>query len=372
MHVQSVGGQGVPGQALSPGKHRNTRGQMSHQPYYALSTYFRQRFGRRVQKIPLDAGFSCPNRDGTISRQGCLFCNADGSGTGLLRKGLNLAAQWNHWRGVYNRRSADASFIAYLQSYSNTHGPLSKLRRTLEQLAPLPGLIGLAVGTRPDCLDREKLALLASLPRDPFVEIWLELGLQSADNHVLQRINRGHDLETFVRACHEVAAHGLFVCAHLIAGLPGEDKSGFLRSVRTLNQLPVHGVKFHSLYVCAGSPLAELWHKGEYAPLALECYLDWIADGIALLRPDMVVQRLTGDPAPHELLAPPWVAVKSSVRAGILDALRCRDLWQGKILAPKASMPAWFDGDSPPAFAAQDRNHDNRPIRVTTGAAHAF
>ncbi len=345
---------------------------MSHQPHYALSTYLRQRFGRRVQKIPLDAGCSCPNRDGTLSRRGCLFCNAKGSGTGLLEKGLNLAAQWNHWRGVYNRGPTAASFIAYLQSYSNTHGPVSRLRETLGQITALPDLVGLAVGTRPDCLDREKLALLASLPRDPFVEIWLELGLQSADNQVLERINRGHDLETFVRACHAAADHGLFVCAHLIAGLPGEDKSGFLRGIRTLNQLPVQGVKFHSLYVCAGSPLADIWRKGEYAPLTLERYLDWIADGIALLRPDMVVQRLTGDPAPDELLAPPWAAVKRSVRAGILAELRSRNLWQGKALTPEAPVPSWFDPEAPPAFAKQERKPMARPLQTPTGVAHAF
>lgn len=285
---------------------------MTQTPYNALAQELRRRFGCRVQKIPLDAGFSCPNRDGTLSRSGCLFCNPQGSGSGLGH--LDLAAQWQHWRERYLRKFSNPLFIAYLQSFSNTHGPTEKLAGIIDEIKCLPDLVGLSVGTRPDCLADDKLKLLAGLNL-PLV--WLELGLQSADNAVLARSNRGHDLACFQRACHQAAEHGLGVCAHLMAGLPGEELAGFLRSVQVLNELPVQGVKFHNVYVCRHTGLAALWQRGDYTPLPRAEYVRWIGEALSLLRPDIVVHRLTGDPAEGELLAPDWAADKR----GLLDAL---------------------------------------------------
>lgn len=320
---------------------------MQEKKYYTLSTYLRQRYGHRVQKIPLDAGFSCPNRDGTLSRQGCLFCNAHGSGSGLYAQGRDLASQWRLWRDRYLRRLGKARFIAYLQSFSNTHGPISKLREVLEEIVSLPDLAGLAIGTRPDCLDNEKLSLLAAQPLE---EIWLELGLQSSNDHILRAINRGHDFRCLQRACELAASKGLRVCVHLIAGLPGEDKLSFLDSVAAVNALPVLGVKFHNLYVCRGSGLAALWRQGYYAPMNRERYVDWLIQGLALLRSDIVVHRVTGDPAPGELLAPDWAADKNALLACIRQAMADRDLWQGKHGdAPDAPRPWYSDSTHAPA-----------------------
>ena len=233
-------------------------------------------------------------------------------------------------------------------------------------------MVGLAVGTRPDCLDRDKLDLLASMPCPPFKEIWLELGLQSANDEVLLRINRGHDLQSFEMACLAAAARGLFICAHLIAGLPGEDKAGFLNSVRTLNRLPIHGVKFHNLYVCSGTPLADMWRQGEYIPMTRERYLEWICDGISLLRPDIVVQRLTGDPVPGELLAPDWASVKTSLLNDIEKRLNGQRLWQGKALHPHEPMPGWFAPAEPPAFAPRTSPPSNQQYITARGVPHAF
>lgn len=330
---------------------------MSAKPYYSLAAYFRQRFNRRVQKIPLDAGFDCPNRDGTISRKGCLFCNAKGSGSGLRDQGHDLAAQWQLWRSRYRRRLKDASYIAYLQSFSNTHGPISKLREVLEEIIVLPDLAGIAVGTRPDCLDEDKLALLASTKGDGHDEIWLELGLQSANDAVLEAIGRGHDFACFQAACHQAAAQGLRVCAHLIAGLPGENKQSFLDSVAAVNALPVHGVKFHNLYVCEHSRLAARWRKGNHAPLERHEYLDWLGEALALLRSDIVVQRLTGDPGPGELLAPAWAADKKTLLHDLHAHLAAQDLWQGKHNDARKRPPEWFSPNAAPLVAGGPISH---------------
>jgi len=318
--------------------------------HYSLSTYLRARFGRRVQKVPLDAGFTCPNRDGTLSGAGCVFCNPFGSGTGLSGSGpsdsgMTLAEQWDFWRDRLAKKYKTASFLAYLQSFSNTYGPLERLREVLEELLALPGLTGICLGTRPDCLDREKIALLAEAPVE---ELWLEIGLQSANNQTLKRINRGHDRETFAWAAGLAAKQGLNVCAHVIAGLPGETPNDFLATVEFINGLPVRGIKFHNLYVCRGSTLAAWWKRGEYAPLSREEYVAWLAEALPWLRPDIVVHRLASDPKPGELLAPDWASDKRTTLKRLDEALKALNTWQGKALFPDKEMPAWFSPDTKP------------------------
>ncbi|MGE4298230.1 MAG: TIGR01212 family radical SAM protein [Desulfovibrionaceae bacterium] len=297
------------------------------QRYRSLNSHFRDRFGRRMQKIPLDAGFSCPNRDGALSTKGCVFCNSRGSGSGLGRAGQSLAEQWDTWRNRYLAKFKTAPlFMAYLQSFSNTYGPLEHLCATLDQLRTLPDLAALSVGTRPDCLDAGKLHALASFPSQ---ETWLELGLQSAHDTTLARINRGHTVAHFSEATRQAAAMGLNVCAHIIAGLPGESPDDFLATVRFLNTLPITGIKFHNLYVCSGSTLATLWRSGTYTPIDRDTYAATLAQAIALLRPDIIIHRLTGDPAPGELLAPDWAADKRGLLATIQAALETHNITQG-------------------------------------------
>lgn len=317
---------------------------------HLLATYLRLRFGARVQKVPLDAGFSCPNRDGTLSRGGCVFCNPRGSGSGLGEDGLTLEEQWTVWTGRYARTRNAGLFIAYLQSFSNTYGPIDKLRRVLGVLPTLPGIVGTAVGTRPDCVDNERLDLVAALP---LPEVWLELGLQSAHDATLARINRGHDAAASERAVRDATARGLRVCAHLMAGLPGESGDDFLATVDWVNRLPVHGVKFHGLYVCEHTTLARQWREGAYVPMTREAYADLIARALPRLRPEIVIQRLTGDPAGNELLAPDWAGDKRATTARIHELLAQRDTWQGKEIEGNAvdglgaspalaAPPAWF------------------------------
>ncbi len=310
--------------------------------YFSLSTYFHNRYGRRIQKIPLDAGFSCPNRDGTLSSQGCLFCNPLGSGTGQGRDGIPLARQYDHWRARFQKKYKAHAFLAYLQSFTNTYGPLSKLTHVLDQLRGLPELTGICLGTRPDCVDESKLSALAGFPAP---ENWLDLGLQSSNDKTLRRINRGHDASCFVRAAYMAESLGLKVCAHVIAGLPGEGLDDFLTTIDVVNRLPIQGIKIHNLYVCKGSGLARWWKQGRYHPLEMDDYLHWTVQGLIRLRPDIVIHRMNGDPQPGELLAPAWASNKAHVLEGIAHHLAAHDLWQGKESGMASSCPPWFRRD---------------------------
>lgn len=307
-------------------------GEKSGARWYRLSDYFKRRHGERVHKIPLDAGFSCPNRDGTLSRGGCVFCNPLGSGTGLGLNGLSLAEQWQARRQPLLDRGV-RKCIAYLQSFSNTYGPIERLDAALAALKPLPNMIGLAIGTRPDCVDEAKMKRIAEVcTAQGWPERWVEFGVQSSNDATLRRINRGHD-----RACAEKAvalahAAGLHVCVHLIAGLPGEDGGDFTESARWTSSLPVNGVKFHGLYVCRGTALAASFQRGEYTPLTQEAYVGIVADALVVLRPDIVIQRITGDAGDAELLSPEWARHSRDTANKIAMEMARRDSWQGKFL----------------------------------------
>lgn len=295
-------------------------------PYYALSAYFRERFGRRIRKIPLDAGATCPNRDGHLSHKGCVFCNPLGAGTGMLAQGLDLPGQWACWAERFRRKYKTELFWAYLQSYSNTYGTVSRLRGLLDSLAGLPGLVGFSLGTRPDCLDREKVRLIAGRPA---AEKWLDIGLQSAQDDTLRRINRGHDFAAFARAVELAWSHGLHVCAHVMHGLPGESSEDFLQTLEKLNLLPIAGVKLHNCYVARGSTLHAWFAEGRYSPGGMKEYVQAAARGLALLRPDIVIHRLNADPRRGELVAPDWAGKKRQVLAAITEEMRSLGLVQG-------------------------------------------
>ena len=282
----------------------------------SISARWRALFGRRTLKIPLDANFSCPNRDGTLSTGGCAFCDAHGSGTGL--GSMSLKDQWNYWRGRRLEKWGDVALIAYLQSFSNTHGPLEKLERVLTDLTSLPGIEGLCLGTRPDCLDRPKLELLA---RFPTPELWLELGLQSSNPATLDRVNRGHTPQHFADAVQLAASLNIKVLAHVMAGLPGEEPSDWLATTRFINDLPIAGVKFHNLYISRNAPLARDYLADRFTPPTLPQYADWVARSIALLRPDIVVHRLVADPSVNDLLAPAWAGDKRLMLDAIESAM---------------------------------------------------
>jgi radical SAM protein (TIGR01212 family) len=299
--------------------------------YRDYNSYLRELFGERVQKIPLDAGFTCPNRDGTISRGGCIYCDSRGSGSGAFtQRGESLEEQilrGLNWAGKKYRAS---KFIAYFQSFTNTYAPVAQLRDLYDRALKHEGMVGLSVGTRPDCLDEEILGLLAAY-QEKFL-VWLELGLQSAHDVTLLKINRGHDVACFDRAVAGARAKGLNVCAHVILGLPGENPEMMMETARHLGDLAVEGVKIHALYVVKGTHLAKIHEQAGYRCLEREEYADLLLDFLERLPPAMVIQRLTGDPVPAELVAPIWVREKAKTLNLISKRFEERDSWQGKRL----------------------------------------
>ena len=297
--------------------------------YRDFSTYLKEIFGERVQKITLDAGFTCPNRDGTLSTGGCIYCDSRGSGTGaMLHHGLTLHEQMVGGCEFARKRYGAQKFIAYFQSFTNTYAPLSTLKHVYDQALDHPGVVGLSVGTRPDCISPEILGLLSAY-QDRFL-VWLELGLQSAHDDTLRRINRGHDVACFDRAVVAAENLGVNVCAHVILGLPGETRAMMLETARHLASLPVKGIKIHALYVVKGTPLSAMYERGEYRCLTQEEYVELAVDFLERIPHHMVVQRLTGDPVRSELHGPEWVKHKGNNLKLIHDRLKERDTWQGK------------------------------------------
>ena len=297
--------------------------------YRDYNTYLREIFGERVQKIPLDAGFSCPNRNGTISFKGCIYCDSRGSGTGsFVNRGISLEEQIKEGIRFAETKYKAAKFIAYFQSFTNTYAPVSRLRDIYRTALDHTGMVGLSVGTRPDCVDDDILELLSSFKKDCLV--WIEYGLQSAHDRTLSRINRGHDVTCFEKAVLMSKEHGLNTCAHVILGLPGETHEMMMDTARFIASLPITGVKIHSLYITKGTALAELYKKGDFTCLEREEYIETLIDFLELLPPEMVIQRLTGDPYVSELIAPQWTLEKNQNTNLIKKRLEERNTWQGK------------------------------------------
>jgi len=296
-------------------------------PYRDLNSHLRERFGTRVQKVTLDAGLTCPNRDGRVGVGGCLYCNARGSGTGAWNRGQTITAQLQEGMARLGRRYGASRFIAYFQSFSNTYAPVETLRALYQEALAFPEVVGLSIGTRPDCLSPEIMDLLAALARERL--LWLELGLQSAHDDTLKRINRGHDAACFAQAVEAAAARGLEVVAHVILGLPGEGPAEMAATARYLAGLPLQGVKIHLLYVVRGSGLEEMYRAGSYRPLEAEEYVGLVADFLELLPRHLIIHRLTGDPHREELVAPTWSLDKSRVLTSIREELARRGSRQG-------------------------------------------
>jgi len=296
--------------------------------YYDLNTYLRNLFTCRVQKISLDAGLTCPNRDGRVSRGGCIYCNARGSGTGAFEQGLSITEQLVRGKQFLSRRYKAEKFIAYFQSFSNTYGPYGKLKALWEEALAVDDIVGLSIGTRPDCVDERILRLLEDYARDRLV--WIEYGLQSIHDKTLALINRGHDAGAFQRAVEATRNRGIRICTHVILGLPFEDRGAMLETARAVAAMGIDGVKIHLLYVIRGTRIEELYLNGTYRCLEQEEYANLVCDFLELLPPDMVIQRLTGDPHPGELVAPAWSVRKNETLSRIKEILAERDSWQGK------------------------------------------
>jgi len=308
--------------------------------YYDLNTYFRNLYGQRVHKITVDAGFNCPNRDGTISTGGCIYCNAKGSGTGALARGLSITEQLERGKLAVAKRFKAKLYLVYFQSFTNTYAPLDVLKKVYDEALGVKDVIGLAVGTRPDCVDKSILDLFSDYARNHL--IWLEFGLQSIHDETLTTINRGHSFACFTKAVQAASNRNLKLCAHVILGLPGENRAKMLATAKAIASMGLHGIKLHLLYVIKGTRLHDLYKKDEYRCLDQREYVDLVCDFIELLPSNMVIQRLTGDPHPNELVAPAWALEKGATIDLIQQELRFRDTYQGKNLGA-FSLPSPFN-----------------------------
>ncbi len=299
-----------------------------HKRYNDFNSYLRSIFGCRVQKISLDAGLTCPNRDGTKSVGGCIYCNNKGSGTGAFKAGLSIRQQLIQGKGFLKRRYKAEKFLAYFQSFSNTYAPLERLKRMYEEALAVEDIVGLCIGTRPDCVDESVLALLEGYVGEYLV--WIEYGIQSIHDDTLNRINRGHTYQDFLQAVEMTKGRGINICTHIILGLPGEDRHKMLETAKALSTLDNQGVKIHLLYVLKGTKMEVMYRRGEYRCLEQDEYTDLVCDFLEILPPQMVIQRLTGDPDPAELVAPTWALRKRETLTLIDKKMEEMNIWQGK------------------------------------------
>ncbi|MBT6341498.1 MAG: TIGR01212 family radical SAM protein [Desulfobacula sp.] len=296
--------------------------------YSDYNTYLRQLFGQRVQKISIDAGLSCPNRDGVLSKKGCIYCNLKGSGSGLFAKGLSIKEQIEKGKIGMIKKYKAKKFLAYFQSYTNTYTSYELLQQMFDEVFCCEDMVGMSIGTRPDCIDKQKLDLIASYTKSYLV--WLEYGLQSAHNTTLKTINRGHRVEDFFKAVDLTRGRGINICAHVILGLPGEDRKMMLQTAKMLADSHINGVKIHLLYVIKGTRLDQMWKNGDYFPMDQEEYVNRVCDFLELLPKRIIIQRITGDPHSDELRAPLWAGRYRETFNMIQTTLENRDTFQGK------------------------------------------
>lgn len=296
--------------------------------YFDLKSYWRNRFGWRIHKLPIDAGFACPNRDGRVAAGGCIYCDGRGS---ILRQAGDLPSvgeQIRRGKAFYSRNGKAEKFIAYFQTFTNTYAPLEKLQELYDEALAEEDVIGLAIGTRPDCVPDETLALIRSYAGR--CDVWLEFGLQSIHDRTLTAINRGHDAAAFLDAVKRTGGGPVQICVHIIVGLPGESHEDMMDTARVIAGLPVQGIKIHALLALRGTIVGQRYERGELSLMSREEYVATVCDILEILPPGMVIQRLTADGYREIFLGPEWTRNKLAVLNAIDRELEVRASWQGK------------------------------------------
>lgn len=302
----------------------------NEKPYYSLDYYLKETFGEKIYRIALNGGMTCPNRDGTLDHRGCIFCSAGGSGDFASPASLSITEQIAYGRQKLMCKFPCRHFIAYFQAYTNTYAPASYLRNIFTEAIQHPDIVALSIATRPDCLDEEILDLLSEL--NQIKPVWVELGLQTIHQKTADFIRRGYDYDCFTRAVTQLRERNIQVITHLILGLPGENSSMILESVRTVGSLPINGIKLQLLHVLKHTDLAAYYEEVEFPVYTLEEYVELIIDCLELLPQNIVIHRLTGDGPKDLLIAPMWSTRKRSVLNLIHKRLQERDTYQGRLL----------------------------------------
>ena len=298
--------------------------------YYSFDSFLKNTFGEKIYKVSLDGGFTCPNRDGTIGTGGCIFCSEGGSGDFASDARLSIQDQITQGISLVAAKNPSSRYIAYFQAFTNTYAPVSRLRQLFTEAMEDPRIAALAIGTRPDCLPSDVLSLLKELNNQK--PVFVELGLQTIHPSTAGLIRRGYPLSCFEEAVWNLSSIGVWTVVHLILGLPGETEEMMLESVRYLNSLPVHGVKFSMLHILKGTDLADMYRENPFPVFTMESYIDLILRCIGNLRKDIVIHRLTGDGPRDLLIAPLWSLRKRTVLNEIAHQLKVQDIRQGDFL----------------------------------------
>lgn len=295
--------------------------------YHTWNYYLRSNFGEKVFKVSINAGFSCPNIDGTVAYGGCTYCSKQGSGDFAGNPNDNLIKQFEDIKEMMHKKWHNAKYIGYFQAFTNTHAPVSVLKEKYETILNLDDVIGLSVSTRPDCLPDDVLEYLSELNKK--TNLWVELGLQTIHDETSKIINRGHDYNTFLEGVEKLKKHNIKTVVHIINGLPGEDYTMMMETAKAVADLGVHGIKIHLLHVLKETPMENMLKKGMFNLMEKDDYINLVCDQLEIIPPEMVVHRLTGDGKRDEIVGPMWSLKKWEVLNAIDDTMRERNSYQG-------------------------------------------
>ena len=299
----------------------------SNKRYHTLDYFYKKKFGQKIFKISLNAGFSCPNIDGTVGYGGCIYCSKTGSGEFAGNIEDSLETQFKSIKEKMLKKWKNGKYIAYFQARTNTYAPIEKLKSIYEKVLTFENVIGINIATRPDSISNECLQYLSELNKKTYLTI--ELGLQTTKESTSKLINRCHTLECFDNMVKELRKRNINVVVHIINGLPYENEQDMLNTVKHLNKLDIQGIKIHMLSIVKDTPLAKLYEKEKFDILSKEKYIDIVIKQLELLRPEIVIHRITGDPDPNQLIEPNWLIKKFCVLNDIDKEMVKRDTYQG-------------------------------------------
>ncbi|MGI8978417.1 MAG: TIGR01212 family radical SAM protein [Pirellulaceae bacterium] len=305
--------------------------------YHAYNFFLRQKFGERVQKVSLDAGFTCPNVDGTVAIGGCAFCDNRSFSPSRRTPRVSIRDQLDDGIRRLKTRYTAEKFLAYFQPATNTYAPVEKLRPLYESALAHPQVVGLAIGTRPDCVPNGVLDLLQDIASRNYLSV--EYGVQTIHDRSLDWMNRGHHYHAMLDAMHRSRSRGFEICAHIILGLPGETHADMLATAREMARLRVDAIKIHNLYAVRNTPLADQVERGEVTLMERDDYIRTLVDVLEILPPEMIVERISGDAPPDYFLGPSWCLDKPALLLALRHELERRDTWQGKKSGPPQNSP---------------------------------
>ncbi len=313
---------------MHSGKNRSEPKSWNGKPYNFFGDYLYERFGVRILKLSLDAHLNCPNRDGTLDSEGCIFCAPDGSASPAINPKSDITTQMTTARNAFRRGNVPTRYIAYFQAFTNTYAPVEKLKELYDTALSFPDIAGLMIGTRPDCLPEKVLDLIASYNNEG-LELWLEIGMQTMHTRSLQFLNRHHTHAQTIDAITRAASRNINICLHLILGIPGESWEDMMKTAQEVSTLPVRGVKLHHLHVIRGTKLEALYLENSIALMTFTDYVSTACDFLERLRGDILIHRLSGDRGRETLIAPAWGLHKGTVIKAIEDEFARRGTHQG-------------------------------------------